>query len=136
MTTINAVAINPYPLATSKAATAAADDTDSSPLAPVSESKDKDSKELRVNSADASIDAVKSGGDPVKALQKQIEQTQKLLAQQQQQLASIEKGQQATDEQKAQQVMEMQAQITTTSTTLQVLQAALLQAMFSVDVHA
>ena len=66
---------------------------------------------------------------------KQIEQTQKTLTEQQAQLANVQKGQ-ASDEQKAQQVMEVQAQIAVTNSTLQVLQAALLQAMFSVDVHA
>lgn len=50
-------------------------------------------------------------------------------------MAGAEKGQ-ACEEQKAQQVMEIQAQIAVTSSTLQVLQAALLQAMLSVDVHA
>lgn len=50
-------------------------------------------------------------------------------------MASVEKGQ-ASDEQKVQQVMEIQTQIAVTNSTLQVLQAALLQAMFSVDVHA
>lgn len=108
---------------------------DTSPLAPAVQSKEGEDKELRVNSAGASIDAVRSGGDPVRQLQKQIEQTQKILEQQQAQLTSTEKGQ-ASDEQKAQQVMEIQAQIAVTNSTLQVLQAALLQAMFSVDVHA
>ncbi|WP_207815880.1 hypothetical protein [Pseudomonas sp. 50_B] len=135
MTTINANVVNPYPLSAPKAKTGEAEDTSTSPLAPVAENKDAEDQELRVNSADASIDAVKGGGDPVKQLQKQIEQTQKILAQQQAQLAGVEKGQ-ASDEQKVQQVMEIQTQIAVTNSTLQVLQAALLQAMFSVDVHA
>lgn len=133
MTTINANAVNPYPLSAPKVVTGEAEDA--SPLAPAVQSKEGEDKELRVNSAGASIDAVRSGGDPVRQLQKQIEQTQKILEQQQAQLASTEKGQ-ASDEQKAQQVMEIQAQIAVTNSTLQVLQAALLQAMFSVDVHA
>ncbi|MCE4058168.1 hypothetical protein [Pseudomonas sp. Au-Pse12] len=130
MTTITANIVNPYPLSAPKAASAEAEGTN--PLAPVDESQDK---ELRVNSGDASIDAITAGGDPVKALQKQIEQTQKILTEQQAQLANVQKGQ-ASDEQKAQQMMEVQAQIAVTNSTLQVLQAALLQAMFSVDVHA
>ncbi|KAF0864974.1 hypothetical protein [Pseudomonas sp. LD120] len=133
MTIINANAVNPYPLSAPKVVTREAEDT--SPLAPAAQGKDGEDKELRVNSADASIDAVRGGGDPVAQLQKQIEQTQKILEQQQAQLASTQKGQ-ASDEQKAQQMMEIQTQIAVTSSTLQVLQAALLQAMFSVDVHA
>lgn len=133
MTTINANAVNPYPLSAPTVVTGAAEDT--SPLAPAVQGKDGEDKELRVNSAGAGIDAVQGGGDPVQQLQKQIEQTQKILQQQQAQLASTEKGQ-ASDEQKAQQVMEIQAQIAVTNSTLQVLQAALLQAMFSVNVHA
>lgn len=135
MTTITATIVNPYPLSAPKTASTEAEGNGASPLAPVDESKDGQDKELRVNSGDANIDAVKAGGDPVKALQKQIEQTQKTLTEQQAQMANVQKGQ-ASDEQKAQQVMEVQAQIAVTNSTLQVLQAALLQAMFSVDVHA
>ena len=135
MTTITATIVNPYPLSAPKTASTEAEGNSASPLAPVDDSKDGQDKELRVNSGEANIDAVKAGGDPVKALQKQIEQTQKTLTEQQAQLANVQKGQ-ASDEQKAQQVMEVQAQIAVTNSTLQVLQAALLQAMFSVDVHA
>ncbi|MGC5704284.1 hypothetical protein J4P02_29190 [Pseudomonas sp. NFXW11] len=136
MTTINANTVNPYPPTTPKVVIGEAQGTATNPLAPATEAQDGDDKELRVNSAGAGIDAVTGGGDQVKQLQKQIEQTQKVLAEQQAQLASVEKGQQANDQQKAQQAMEIQTQITVTSTTLQVLQAALVQAMFSVDVHA
>ncbi|MFS1289323.1 hypothetical protein ACLRDI_16560 [Pseudomonas piscis] len=135
MTSINANTVNPYPPVAPKVRLSGAEDTAASRLAPAARIEQDEDKELRVNSADAGIDAVKDGGDPVKQLQKQIEQTQKILEQQQAQLASTEKSQ-ASDDQKAQQVMELQAQIAQTSSTLQVLQAALLQAMFSVDVHA
>ncbi|MGZ0782577.1 hypothetical protein ACXM5X_06395 [Pseudomonas saponiphila] len=133
MTTITASIANPYPLSAPKTASAEAEG--SSPLAPAKESQDGQGKELRVDAGDANIDAVTAGGDQVKALQKQIEQTQKTLTEQQAQLANVQKGQ-ASDQQKAQQMMEVQAQIAVTNSTLQVLQAALVQAMFSVDVHA
>lgn len=58
-----------------------------------------------------------------------------MLAEQQAQLASSERGN-ASAEQKAQQVMEIQTQIAVTASNIQVLQATLLQAMLSVDVHA
>ena len=137
MAGIGVTAVNPYPLSAPKVLISGTDPsaTNSTALAPVKGEAGEDSKELRVNSAGASIDSVKGGGDPIEELKKQIEQTQRMLAQQQQELTSAQRGQ-GTDEQKAQRVMAIQAQITATSTTLQTLQAALLQAMSSVDVHA
>lgn len=137
MTSIGVTAVNPFPVSAPKVLINGTDPStaNSAVLAPVEGEAEEGSKELRVDSAGASIDAVKGGGDPVAELKKQIEQTQKILAQQQQELASAQRSQ-ATEEQKAQRVMTIQAQIAVTSSTLQTLQAALLQAMFSVDVHA
>lgn len=137
MTSIGVTAVNPFPVSAPKVLINGADPStaNSAVIAPVEGEAEEGSKELRVDSAGASIDAVKGGGDPVAELKKQIEQTQKMLAQQQQELASAQRSQ-ATEEQKAQRVMTIQAQIAVTSSTLQTLQAALLQAMFSVDVHA
>jgi hypothetical protein len=124
--TINSFAVSSPNVVTSKA--------DESKLVPLDDTAGKDGKELRVNSAGANIESVGGASDPITALKKQIEEAKKLLAEQQAQLASAQRGQ--DNEQKAQKVMEIQAQIAVTSSNLQVLQAALLQAMFSVDTHA
>jgi len=135
MTGISAIPANPYPVAEPKAAVGESDETVAAELEPMGETAGQDRQELRVNSSSANIDAAMGGGSTVEQLQKQIEQTQKMLDGQQAQMASVARGQ-ATDEQKAQQAMEIQTQIAVTNSTLMGLQAALLQALFSVDVHA
>jgi hypothetical protein len=132
MIDVSSITINSHAVSSPNVVTGKADE---STLLPIAEPIDKDSKVLRVNSAGANIDAVVgAAGDPVTALKKQIEEAPKLLAEQQAQLASAQRSQ--DNEQKAQKVMEIQNQIAVTSSNLQVLQAALLQAMFSVDTHA
>jgi len=133
MNPISSVSINTYAVASPNVITGEDDKVGSSLVIPVDEPSAGD--ELRVDSPNANIEAVEGQSDPIKALKKQIAETQKMLAEQQAQLANAQKGA-ASDEQKAQEVMQLQAQIAVTASNLQVLQAALLQAMFSVDVHA
>ncbi|NBF05086.1 hypothetical protein GV819_22630 [Pseudomonas sp. Fl5BN2] len=135
MTSISAITANPYPVAAPKAAVDGHDETGAGKLQSMDDTSGTDGQELRVNSPDASIDAVKASGNSIEELEKQIEQTQEMLAQQQAQLADMQKSQ-ASDEQKAMQAMEMQTQIAVTSSNLLALQAALLQAIFGIDVHA
>ncbi|MHC8290844.1 hypothetical protein ACYZUD_29385 [Pseudomonas sp. XS1P51] len=131
MINVNTITINSHAVSSPSVVTGKSDE---STLVPVEETLDQDGK-LRVNSAGANIDSVNgAAGDPITALKKQIEEAKKLLAEQQAQLAKVQKSQ--DNEQKAQQVMAIQNQIAVTSSNLQVLQAALLQAMFSVDTHA
>ena len=131
MINVNSITINSHTVSSPNVVTGKSDE---STLVPVADTLDEDGK-LRVNSAGANIDSVGGGaGDPIAALKKQIEEAKKLLAEQQAQLARAQKSQET--EQKAQEVMAIQNQIAVTSSNLQVLQAALLQAMFSVDTHA
>ncbi len=130
MINVSTITINAYAVSSPNVATGQSDERK---LVPVEDATGEDGK-LRVNSAGANIDSVGSASDPVTVLKKQIEETQKMLAEQQAQLVSAQKSQ--DNEQEAQQVMEIQNQIAVTSSNLQVLQAALLQAMFSVDTHA
>ncbi|VVM57603.1 hypothetical protein PS662_01136 [Pseudomonas fluorescens] len=130
MINMNTITVNSYAVSSPNVATGQPDERK---LVPVVDQTDENGK-LHVDSAGARIDSVDTSGDPIAALKKQIEEAQKLLAAQQAQLANAQKRQ--DDEQKAQQVMEIQSQIAATSSNLQVLQAALLQAMFSVDTHA
>ena len=130
MINVSTITVNSHAVSSPNVATGKPDERK---LVPVNDPTDEDGK-LRVDSAGARIASVGDSGDPIEALKKQIEEAQKLLAAQQAQLASAQKRQ--DDEQMAQQVMEIQTQIAATSSTLQVLQAALLQAMFSVDTHA
>ncbi|MCY0108301.1 hypothetical protein NQF78_08265 [Pseudomonas monsensis] len=132
MTSISATAVNPYPVTPSKVSIRDPQEQTANPLNATDANGDG---ELRVNSADANIASVGDAGSPIEALKKQIAEAQKLLAEQQAQLASSERGN-ASAEQKAQQVMEIQTQIAVTASNIQVLQATLLQAMLSVDVHA
>jgi hypothetical protein len=130
MINVSTITINSYAVSSPNVATGKPDERK---LVPVDDATDEDGK-LRVNSAGANIDSVGGASDPISMLKKQIEAAQKLLAEQQAQLANAQKIQ--NDEQRAAQVMEIQNQIAVTSSNLQVLQAALLQAMFSVDTHA
>ncbi|MBT2295314.1 hypothetical protein [Pseudomonas fluorescens] len=138
MTSISAITVNPYPLSAPKVSIKGAEDeaTVSSAVS-TDASEDKD-PQLKVDTRGANIaGAPASGsGDVIEQLKKQIEQTEKLLAEQQAQLARVQKSQ-ANQEQKAQETMAIQTQIMATQATLQTLQAALLQAMtVSIDTHA
>lgn len=130
MINVNNITINSHIVSSPNVVTGKSDE---STLVPVADKLDEDGK-LRVNSAGANIDSVGGASDPIAALKKQIEEAKKLLAEQQAQLARAQKSQET--ELKAQEVMAIQNQIAVTSSNLQVLQAALLQAMFSVDTHA
>ncbi|MCQ6257339.1 hypothetical protein [Pseudomonas sp. Q11] len=138
MTSISATTVNPYPLSAPKVSIKGAEDEAAiSPAVSADDSDDKD-QQLKVDTSGANIaGAPASGsGDVIEQLKKQIEQTEKLLAEQQAQLARVQKSQ-ANQEQKAQETMAIQTQIMATQATLQTLQAALLQAMtVSIDTHA
>ncbi|WP_434698795.1 hypothetical protein [Pseudomonas sp. D1-1] len=140
MTSISATTVNPYPLSAPKVSIRGAEEEKA--VSPVvspdtGEEKDKD-KELKVDTSGANIAGVggSNGSNIIEQLKKQIERTEKLLADQQAQLARVQKSR-ANEEQKAQQAMAIQTQIMGTQATLQTLQAALLQAMtVSIDTHA
>jgi vacuolar-type H+-ATPase subunit I/STV1 len=138
MTSISATTVNPYPLSAPKVSIRGAEEEKTvSPVVTPDSSKDED-KELKVDTSGANIAGVggSNGSDIIEQLKKQIERTEKLLADQQAQLARVQKSQ-ADQEQKAQQAMAIQTQIMGTQATLQTLQAALLQAMtVSIDTHA
>ncbi|WP_458128388.1 hypothetical protein [Pseudomonas sp. Z2-11] len=142
MTSISATTVNPYPLSAPKVSIRGAEEEKAvSPVVPpdTGEDKDKDKdKELKVDTSGANIAGVggSNGSNIIEQLKKQIERTEKLLADQQAQLARVQKSR-ADEEQKAQQAMAIQTQIMGTQATLQTLQAALLQAMtVSIDTHA
>ena len=139
MTSISATTVNPYPLSAPKVSIRGAEEEKAvSPVALADSSEDKD-KKLAVDTSGANIagaGASSGSGDVIEQLKKQIEQTEKLLAEQQAQLARVQKSR-ADEEQKAQETMAIQTQIMATQATLQTLQAALLQAMtISIDTHA
>jgi vacuolar-type H+-ATPase subunit I/STV1 len=138
MTSISATTVNPYPLSAPKVSIRGAEEEKAvSPVVSPDADEDKD-KELKVDTSGANIAGVggSNGSDIIEQLKKQIERTEKLLADQQAQLARVQKSR-ANEEQKAQQAMAIQTQIMGTQATLQTLQAALLQAMtVSIDTHA
>lgn len=138
MTSISATTVNPYPLSAPKVSIrGAVEEKAVSPVAPTDSSEEKD-KKLEVDTSGANIAGVggSNGSNVIEQLKKQIERTEKLLADQQAQLARVQKSQ-ANQELKAQQAMAIQTQIMGTQATLQTLQAALLQAMtVSIDTHA
>ncbi|WLG96829.1 hypothetical protein [Pseudomonas sp. FP198] len=138
MTSISATTVNPYPLSAPKVSIRGAEEEKAvSPVVSPDTDEDKD-KELKVDTSGANIAGVggSNGSDIIEQLKKQIERTEKLLADQQAQLARVQKSR-ANEEQKAQQAMAIQTQIMGTQATLQTLQAALLQAMtVSIDTHA
>ncbi|WP_434571984.1 hypothetical protein J3P96_05525 [Pseudomonas sp. R3-56] len=138
MTSISATTVNPYPLSAPKVSIRGAEEEKAvSPVVSPDTGEDKD-KELKVDTSGANIAGVggSNGSNIIEQLKKQIERTEKLLADQQAQLARVQKSR-ADEEQKAQQAMAIQTQIMGTQATLQTLQAALLQAMtVSIDTHA
>ncbi|MBC3373736.1 hypothetical protein HU762_07250 [Pseudomonas sp. SWRI92] len=138
MTSISATTVNPYPLSAPKVSIRGAEEEKVlSPVAPTDSAEEKD-KKLEVDTSGANIAGVggSNGSNVIEQLKKQIERTEKLLADQQAQLARVQKSQ-ANQEQKAQETMAIQTQIMGTQATLQTLQAALLQAMtVSIDTHA
>lgn len=139
MTSISATTVNPYPLSAPKVSIRGAEEEKTvSPVTSTDGSEDK-SKKLEVDTGGANIAGAggsSGSSDVIEQLKKQIEQTEKLLAEQQAQLARVQKSR-ADEEQKAQETMAMQTQIMATQATLQTLQAALLQAMtVSIDTHA
>ncbi|WP_420231529.1 hypothetical protein ACN079_20065 [Pseudomonas sp. ABY48] len=139
MTSISATTVNPYPLSAPKVSIRGAEEEKAvSPVASTDSSEDKD-KKLEVDTSGANIAGAggsSGSSDVIEQLKKQIEQTEKLLAEQQAQLARVQKSR-ADQEQKAQETMAIQTQIMATQATLQTLQAALLQAMtVSIDTHA
>ncbi|WP_434696875.1 hypothetical protein J3P89_04985 [Pseudomonas sp. Z1-14] len=138
MTSISATTVNPYPLSAPKVSIRGAEEEKAvSPVVSPDTGEEKD-KELKVDTSGANIAGVggSNGSNIIEQLKKQIERTEKLLADQQAQLARVQKSR-ADEEQKAQQAMAIQTQIMGTQATLQTLQAALLQAMtVSIDTHA
>jgi len=138
MTSISASTVNPYPLSAPKVTIRGAEEEKAvSPVTSTDSGEDKD-KKLKVDTSGANIAGVggSSGNNVIEQLKKQIERTEKLLAEQQAQLARVQKSQ-ADQEQKSQETMAIQTQIMATQATLQTLQAALLQAMtVSIDTHA
>lgn len=139
MTSISATTVNPYPLSAPKVSIRGAEEEKAvSPVTSTDGSEDK-SKKLEVDTSGANIAGAggsSGSSDVIEQLKKQIEQTEKLLAEQQAQLARVQKSR-ADEEQKAQETMAIQTQIMATQATLQTLQAALLQAMtVSIDTHA
>ncbi|AEV61059.1 hypothetical protein [Pseudomonas ogarae] len=139
MTSISATTVNPYPLSAPKVSIRGAEEEKAvSPVTSTDGSEDK-SKTLEVDTSGANIAGAggsSGSSDVIEQLKKQIEQTEKLLAEQQAQLARVQKSR-ADEEQKAQETMAIQTQIMATQATLQTLQAALLQAMtVSIDTHA
>jgi septal ring factor EnvC (AmiA/AmiB activator) len=139
MTSISATTVNPYPLSAPKVSIRGAEEEKAvSPVTPTDSNEDKD-KALEVDTSGANIAGAggsSGASDVIEQLKKQIERTEKLLAEQQAQLARVQKSQ-ADQEQKSQEAMAIQTQIMATQATLQTLQAALLQAMtVSIDTHA
>ena len=138
MTSISATTVNPYPLSAPKVSIRGAEEEKAaSPAVSADSGEDKD-KTLKVDTGGANIEGVggSNGSNVIEQLKKQIERTEKLLAEQQAQLARVQKSQ-GDQEQKAQEAMAIQTQIMATQATLQTLQAALLQAMtVSIDTHA
>ncbi|EJL02440.1 MULTISPECIES: hypothetical protein [Pseudomonas] len=136
MTTISATTLNPYLPSSPNISLKGAAETPASATSPtvslgITEEKDDDKL--------PEATGVSSGGsnkETIDELKKQIEQTEKLLAQQQAQLARIQNSRMA-EEQKSQQAMALQNQIMGTQATLMTLRGALLQAMtVSIDTHA
>jgi len=138
MTSISATTVNPYPLSAPKVSIRGGEEEKAvSPVVSTDSSEGKD-KPLQIDTSGANIAGVggSNGSDVIEQLKKQIERTEKLLAEQQAQLARVQKSN-ADQEQKAQESMAIQTQIMATQAALQTLQAALLQAMtVSVDTHA
>ncbi|MCJ8207003.1 hypothetical protein [Pseudomonas sp. RGM2987] len=133
MTTISATIASPYSISTPKVSIKGTDDTTSS-----TDAGSEKEKSLKVDTSGANVAGAPAskGVDVIEQIKKQIEQTEKLLAQQQAQLARVQKSQ-ASEEQKAQQAMAIQTQIMGTQAALQTLRGALLQAMtVGVDTHA
>jgi len=134
MTTITATIASPYSISTPKVSIkGTTDDTTTSTDA----GSDKE-KSLKVDTSGANVAGAPAtkGVDVIEQIKKQIEQTEKVLAQQQAQLARVQKSQ-ASEEQKAQQAMNIQTQIMGTQAALQTLRSALLQAMtVGIDTHA
>ncbi|BBP61369.1 hypothetical protein [Pseudomonas sp. St316] len=138
MTTISATTINPYPLSAPTTRIKGADEDTTATTTASTDAGDEKGKSLKVDTSGANVAGAPSSGgiDIVEQLKKQIEQTEKLLAQQQAELARVQKSQ-ASAEQKAQQTMAIQTQIMGTQAALQTLRASLLQAMTtSIDTHA
>ncbi|WP_260963215.1 hypothetical protein [Pseudomonas citri] len=135
MTTISAISVNPYPMSSPKVSIkGATEDTE----AASTEAGNEKEKSLKVDTSGANVAGAPSstGVNVIEQIKKQIEQTEKLLAQQQAQLARVQQSQ-ASEEQKAQQAMAIQTQIMGTQAALQTLRSSLLQAMtVGVDVHA
>jgi len=136
MTTISATTLNPYLPSSPNISLKGAAETPASATSPTVSlgiTEEKDDKKL------PEATGVSSGGsnkETIDELKKQIEQTEKLLAQQQAQLARIQNSRMA-EEQKSQQAMALQNQIMGTQATLMTLRGALLQAMtVSIDTHA
>ncbi|OAB51293.1 hypothetical protein [Pseudomonas thivervalensis] len=138
MTSISATTINPYLSSAPKVSIRGAEEEKAvSPVTSTETGEDKD-KKLEADTGGASIAGVggSSGSDVIEQLKKQIERTEKLLAEQQAQLAQVQQSR-ADEEQKAQETTAIQIQIMATQATLQTLQAALLQAItVSIDTHA
>ncbi|UZE24771.1 hypothetical protein LOY67_04970 [Pseudomonas sp. B21-056] len=133
MTTISATIASPYSISTPKVSIRGTDDTTAS-----TDASGEKEKSLKVDTSGANVAGAPAskGVDVIEQIKKQIEQTEKLLAQQQAQLARVQKSQ-ASEEQKAQQAMAIQTQIMGTQAALQTLRGALLQAMtVGVDTHA
>ncbi|MGE7960546.1 hypothetical protein ACQKQA_29185 [Pseudomonas sp. NPDC089530] len=129
MTSIGAVGINPFPLGAAPQKLNIAEP----PASPLEEqdrrlADDSDAVSIDMQEYGAKADLGSTSTDLVAQLQKQIDKTEKTLTEQQSQLSGVQKGQ-ANEERKVQQAMEVQAQIAVTASNLQVLQAALLQAM-------
>ncbi|WP_053182238.1 hypothetical protein [Pseudomonas thivervalensis] len=138
MTSISATTINPYLSSAPKVSIRGTEEEKAvSPVTSTEAGEDKD-KKLEADTGGASIAGVGSGSgsDIIEQLKKQIERTEKLLAEQQAQLAQVQQSR-ADEEQKAQETTAIQIQIMATQATLQTLQAALLQAItVSIDTHA
>jgi vacuolar-type H+-ATPase subunit I/STV1 len=138
MTSISATTVNPYPLSAPKVSIRGAEEEKAVSPVVTPDSSEDEKKELKVDTSGANIAGVggSNGSNIIEQLKKQIERTEKLLADQQAQLARVQKSR-GDEEQKAQQAMAIQTQIMGTQATLQTLQAALLQAMtVSIDTHA
>ncbi|MDB6442935.1 MULTISPECIES: hypothetical protein [Pseudomonas] len=135
MTTISATTVNPYPMSAPKVSIKGTTEETADATTDAGSEKEKS---LKVDTSGANVAGAPSstGVDVIEQIKKQIEQTEKLLAQQQVQLARVQKSQ-ASEEQKAQQAMAIQTQIMGTQAALQTLRAALLQAMtVGIDTHA
>ncbi|AXA55556.1 hypothetical protein ACNT2N_09855 [Pseudomonas thivervalensis] len=136
MTSISATTINPYLSSAPKVSIRGTEEEKA--VSPVTSTETGEDKKLEADTGGASIAGVggSSGSDIIEQLKKQIERTEKLLAEQQAQLAQVQQSR-ADEEQKAQETTAIQIQIMATQATLQTLQAALLQAItVSIDTHA